>query len=86
MTFIINGINLKSHLQADSMWMEVGLLIDRIVEEHKDEYKAVRLLKLVIELRDTLKQRHGKQITVNISNSSPEELIGKGQLVMGYIL
>lgn len=84
-TFIFNGFNLNSHLIADSVWNSIGLLIDRIVEEHTEQYNSVRLLKLMIELRDTLRQWYGKQITVSISLQPPEKFVGKGnEIVMGY--
>lgn len=85
-TFIIRGIDYKhSKLKAQTLWEEIGLLLNRIVEEHLDQYKAIRMLKLVIEFRDTLRQRHGKQVTVS-TRSKPVQDTNCGEIIVDYYL
>lgn len=86
-TFMFNGFDIKSNIQADSVWMTIGLLLDRIVDEHMDEHKAVRPLKLMIELRDTLRLYYNNpQITVNTSRNDPESFTDQYDITMGYYI
>ena len=85
-TFIFNGFNFKSNLQADSAWQTIGLMLDRIVSEHIEQYRAVYMLKLMTELRDTIRLYYNSNITVSISLNEPESFGDKNDITMGYFL
>ena len=85
-TFIFNGFNFKSHLQADSAWQTIGLLLDRIVSEHMEQYKAVYMLKLMTELRNTIRLYYSNSITVSVSLNEPESFDDQNDITMGYYI
>jgi hypothetical protein len=85
-TFIFNGFQFTSELQAESAWWTIGLILDRIVNEHMEQYKAVRMLKLMTELRDTIRLYYHDNITVSISLNEPESFDEQNDITMGYFI
>lgn len=85
-TFIFNGFQFTSELQAESAWQTIGLMIDRIVSEHMEQYKAVYMLKLMTELRDTIRLYYNSNITVSISLNEPESFGEQNDITMGYFI
>lgn len=86
-TFIFNGFNFTSELQADSAWITIGLLLDRIVNEHMEQFRAVRPLKLLIELRETIRLYYNSDnIAVSVSLNEPESFGTQNEITMGYYI